>query len=202
MIRGGATKICFVISPNKSDILRYYGSQLNETAISYVVQAKAAGLCDALFAAAPFIPSDEPVMIGLPDTIWFPEDAFNALPNTKLSFLLFEVATPQHFDAVLADSHGRIERIEVKGANPSTNWVWGALKAPGRVFHELHQLWLERGREDEYLGTLVNAWIAKGGEAIGIRAGESYVDVGTLNGYREALRVLTSHPQSPDLNVG
>jgi hypothetical protein len=30
---------------------------------------------------------------------------------------------------------------------------------------------------------------------VGVRAGESYVDVGTLNGYREAIRLLTSHPE-------
>ena len=39
-------------------------------------------------------------------------------------------------------------------------------------------------------GTLVNAYIAGGGEAFGVRAGESYVDVGTLNGYRSAMQML------------
>ncbi len=54
----------------------------------------------------------------------------------------------------------------------------------------LHELWRARGRRDEYLGTLVNAWLAEGGEALGVRAGRSYVDVGTLDGYREAMRLL------------
>jgi hypothetical protein len=67
---------------------------------------------------------------------------------------------------------------------------------PGHVFRELHALWREPGRGDEYIGTLVNAWLARGGRALGVRAGQSYVDVGTLNGYREAIRLLTSHPQS------
>jgi hypothetical protein len=49
---------------------------------------------------------------------------------------------------------------------------------------------VERNRRDEYIGTLVNAWLARGGNALGIRAGESYVDVGTLNGYREAMNLL------------
>lgn len=201
MIRGGADKICFVISHNKGDILRYYSSKIGKTAINYVVQQRAAGLCDAIFTAAPFIPDDEPVAIGLPDTIWFPEDGFNALPNNQLSFLLFEVKDPKNFDAVVTDEHGQIQEIQVKNPTPSSKWIWGALKVPGKTFKELHQLWIKRDCQDEYLGTLVNAWIKEGGKAVGVRAGDSYVDVGTLNGYREALRILTSHPQPLELTA-
>ena len=40
------------------------------------------------------------------------------------------------------------------------------------------------------MGTLVNAWLQAGGQAWGVCAGQSYVDVGTLHGYREAIRLL------------
>jgi hypothetical protein len=82
-------------------------------------------------------------------------------------------------------------QIQVKQADAASHWIWGAFKMPGAVFHELHALWRERAGEDEYFGTLVNAWLERGGEAVGIPAGESYVDVGTLHGYREALRLLS-----------
>lgn len=62
---------------------------------------------------------------------------------------------------------------------------------PGSVLHALHRLWLDRN--DEYLGTLINAYMAEGGRVRGVRAGKSYVDVGTLNGYREALRLLDTN---------
>ncbi|HEX6985065.1 MAG TPA: hypothetical protein VF170_06790, partial [Planctomycetaceae bacterium] len=39
-----------------------------------------------------------------------------------------------------------------------------------------------------------NAWLALGGEAVGVRAGQAYVDVGTLHGYREAIAVLAAQP--------
>ena len=65
---------------------------------------------------------------------------------------------------------------------------------PGAVLHELHRLWCERAQQDEYLGTLINAYIARGGEAYGMRAGQAYVDVGTLNGYREATPVADRGP--------
>jgi glucose-1-phosphate thymidylyltransferase len=41
---------------------------------------------------------------------------------------------------------------------------------------------------------LINAWLAQGGEALGVRAGEAYVDVGTLEGYRSAMQLLRPDP--------
>lgn len=191
MVAGGADKICFVISPGKSDIVEYYGRRTTTAAdIAYVVQPQATGLCDAIFRAAPVIARDEPVLVGLPDTIWFPEDAFRALPDDQLSFLLFPVNEPRFFDAVVTDSGGTVREIQVKSARAKTNWIWGAFKMPGDVFHALHAFWKSRPEPDEYVGTLITDWIAQGGTAIGVRAGESYVDVGTLDGYRAAMQLL------------
>jgi dTDP-glucose pyrophosphorylase len=197
MIKGGATRICFVVSPGKSDIIEYFGGEMGTTTLCYTVQRTPAGLCDAIFRALPFVDRNEVVVVGLPDTIWFPEDGFCALPDDRLSFLVFPVERPEFFDAVVADEHGRVLRIEVKNAFPSSSWVWGAFKMPGSVLHELYELWCKRERADEYIGTLVNAYLAAGGEAFSVAAGEVYVDVGTLNGYREAMRVL-ARPDEPD----
>ncbi|HYK20564.1 MAG TPA: sugar phosphate nucleotidyltransferase, partial [Pyrinomonadaceae bacterium] len=190
MIRGGATKICFVVSPGKSDIFEYFGGEIGPTTLCYTVQRTPAGLCDAIFRAVPFIGSDEVVVVGLPDTIWFPEDGFCALPDDQLSFLVFPVEKPEFFDAVVADEYGRVSRIEVKRPDASSSWVWGAFKMPGAILHQLYALWRKREGRDEYIGTLVNAFLAEGGRAFSVPAGEVYVDVGTLNGYREAMRVL------------
>jgi dTDP-glucose pyrophosphorylase len=200
MVRGGATKICFVIAPGKSDIVEYYGGGTVTVAdLAYVVQPRAVGLCDAIFRAGPVIPDDEPVLVGLPDTIWFPDHGFCELPDDRLSFLLFPVEQPQHFDAVVLDDNGAVLEIQVKSAYARSNWVWGAFKMPGHVFHELHAFWRSRPNPDEYVGTLINAWLAAGGEAIGVRAGTSYVDVGTLEGYRSAIQML--RPSPPDLGL-
>src|SRR4051794_15325430 len=95
MIIGGATRICFVISPGKSDIMEYFGASYGATPIAYVVQPRPVGLCDAVFCASPVIDHNEPVIIGLPDTVWFPEEGLNALPDHVLSFLLFPVERPE-----------------------------------------------------------------------------------------------------------
>jgi dTDP-glucose pyrophosphorylase len=187
----GAERICFVISPTKSDILRYYGSRFGRAHVIYAVQSEPRGLCDAIFQAAPLIASGDSVLIGLPDTVWFPADGFLALPDDRLAMLLFPVDRPELFDAVSTAGDGRVLEVQVKQPDPASFWVWGAFKMPGAVLHELHRLWCDRQQQDEYLGTLINAYIARGGHAHGVRAGRAYVDVGTLNGYREALRLLT-----------
>ena len=190
MVKAGVDKICFVISPGKADILNYFGAHALSANIFYAVQPQPAGLCDALYRALPLIPADEEVCIGLPDTIWFPDTALAALPDKRLSFLLFPVKHPERFDAVVTDDAGEVLEVQVKKPSPSTDWIWGALKMPGSTFGRLHSLWLQR--KDEYLGTLINAYMSEGGRAYGVKSGEAYVDVGTLNGYREALRLLDS----------
>ena len=190
MILGGATRICFVISPGKSDILEYYGAGVFSASIFYAVQPQPAGLCDAIFRALPMIHDDDPVLIGLPDTVWFPEHALRQLDDHLFSFLLFPVDHPERFDAVRTDSLGNVLEIQVKSHHACTNWVWGAFKMPGRTLRSLHDLWCTREPRDEYIGTLVNAWLELGGFAKGVRAGQAYVDVGTLHGYREALQLL------------
>lgn len=190
MIAAGATKICFVISPGKTDIIEYYGGRVYSVNVCYTLQRTAAGLCDAIFQALPFIDHDEPVLIGLPDTVWFPEDGFCYLDDDVLSFLLFPVEHPELFDAVVTDDEGHVTEIQVKREGASTKWVWGAFKMPASIFRELYNLWCDRDRKDEYFGTLVNEYLARGGQARGVHAGQAYVDVGTLHGYREAIKVL------------
>jgi dTDP-glucose pyrophosphorylase len=194
MIRGGAGKICFVISPGKSDIIQYYGGATVPAHLCYVVQPRPAGLCDSIFRALPLVAPEEQVLVGLPDTVWFPEDGLARLEDGVLSFLCFPVARPDLFDAVVADDEGWVREIQVKQPGAESRWVWGAFKLPGSVLAELHALWERRGRRDEYIGTLANAWLAEGGRARAVPAGEAYVDVGTLHGYREAIRELARRP--------
>lgn len=190
MILGGADKICFVISPGKSDIMQYFGARFGATPIVYVVQPQAAGLCDAVFCADPVIDRNNHVVVGLPDTVWFPDTGLAALPNDVLSFLLFPVERPEFFDAVVLDGSDRVQEIQVKQLDAASNWIWGAFKMPGQVYEALQLLWRQRECRDEYFGTLVNAYLSGGGEAIGVKAGQSYVDVGTLHGYRSAVGLL------------
>ena len=193
MLVAGVTRVCFVISPAKTDIMSYFGGQIGNASICYAVQQNPNGLCDALFSALPFIAADDEVVVGLPDTLWFPIEGFELLPDGTLSFLLFPVAQPELFDAVITDENGSVQEIQVKQYAAASEWIWGAFKLSGEVLADLHRIWCERGKSDQYFGTLVNAYLRQGGTALGIKGGDIYVDVGTLHGYREAVRVLSSN---------
>jgi glucose-1-phosphate thymidylyltransferase len=195
MILAGATKICFVISPGKSDILEYYGGSLGPAEFCYVVQQHPAGLCDAIFRALPLVHPQDQVLIGLPDTIWFPDDALCSLSHDTFSFLLFPVEHPEFFDTVVTNEIGKVLEIQVKKLQTKPSWIWGGFKLTGKILNRLHELWLNRDCKDEYIGNLVNAFISQGEDAWGVRAGEDYVDVGTLHGYRQAITLLSRRPE-------
>lgn len=198
MIAAGADSICMVISAEKSDIVRYYAERDYAAEIFYAVQRRPLGLCDAIFRAAPFVSPQDPVLIGLPDTIWFPETALRtaAEQGPEIRLVLFPVSNPSAFDAVLCDECGRIERVIVKQPDPGTNWIWGAVTASGAAYHELRRLWESRQREDQYLGHLLNAYIDAGNSVLASAIGEHYMDVGTIEGYHAAQDYLrTRHEE-------
>lgn len=198
MIAAGAKRICMVISAEKSDIVRYYAERDYVAEIFYAVQRKPAGLCDALFRAEAFVREEEQVLIGLPDTIWFPENAFRPVvaQNADVNLVLFPVMNPEVFDAVVCDEQGYVERVVVKQPDPGSNWIWGAVTTSGRAFKALKDLWNSRHREDEYLGHLLNAYIRAGNPVRATYSGEHYMDVGTIEGYHSAQDFLRSMRES------
>ncbi len=199
LIAGGATKLCFVINSGESWILEYFGGSFEGLPVCYVVQPHPAGLCDAIFRTLPLIFLDEPVAIGLPDTIWFPERALATLPNDDLSLLLFSVRRPELFDVVLTDPRGDVRRIDVKPDAPQSSWICGAFKMPGGIMTELFHLWCDRDRRDTSFCSLVNAYLASGGRARAFRMGTDYVDVGKLDGWRQATLLLQERGELPVL---
>ena len=196
MIAAGAEQICMIISAEKSDIVKYYAERNYAAEIFYVVQQKPQGLCDAIFRAEPFARLHDQVLIGLPDTIWFPENAYVPaldLEQSDCNLVLFPVTNPAYFDAVSCDDQGYVRQVEVKKNDARSHWIWGAVTARGNSFHRLKLLWEARHRRDEYLGDLLNAFIAAGNTVRGRYSGELYMDVGTLEGYRTALDYLRAH---------
>ncbi len=190
MIAAGANQICMVISGEKTDIVKYFAEREYAAEIFYVVQQEPRGLCDALFRAEPFARYQRQVLIGLPDTIWFPENAYRtALDNTdgaSINLVCFPVLAPSAFDAVVSDDLGYVQCVEVKKPEARSHWVWGAVTATGEAFRALKLLWDARHRADEYLGHLLNAYIGAGNIVRASHCGEKYMDVGTLEGYHHA----------------
>jgi len=189
MIAAGASQICMVISAEKTDIVRYYAERSYAAEIFYAVQHHPQGLCDAVFRAEPFAYQHDQVLIGLPDTVWFPENAYYPALNQRsadVNLVLFPVENPSAFDAVVCDPQNFVTKVEVKTPAPQSNWIWGAITATGESFRNLKLLWEARHREDEFLGTLLNAYIDAGNTVRGHHVGETYIDVGTMEGFHRA----------------
>lgn len=190
MIAAGATEICMVISGEKTDIVRYFAEREYAAEIFYVVQQQPRGLCDALFRAEPFARSHDHVLLGLPDTIWFPENAYrSAIEKSRgahVNLVCFPVIDPSAFDSVVTDEHGYVRRVDVKIKKAESHWIWGAVTTTGEAFRALRLLWESRHRADEYLGHLLNAFIDAGNIVRATHVGEIYMDVGTLQGYHAA----------------
>jgi glucose-1-phosphate thymidylyltransferase len=199
MIAAGAEQICMVISAEKTDIVKYYAERNYAAEIFYAVQRKPQGLCDALFRAEPFARRHDRVLIGLPDTIWFPENAYVPaldLEQVDVNLVLFPVNDPTVFDAVVCDDLGFVQQVQVKRRDAASHWIWGAVTARGESFHRLKLLWESRHRTDEFLGDLLNAFIAAGNVVKGRHCGEVYMDVGTMEGYRNAQDYLRANMKS------
>jgi len=206
MIAAGAEPICMVISAEKTDVMRYFAERSYAAEIFYVIQQKPQGLCDALFRGEPFARTHDYVLLGLPDTIWFPENGFRPTlegmvqHSADANLLLFPVNNPSVFDAVVCDEQGFVQEVQVKRRDAPSHWIWGAVTTTGSAFHALKLLWESRHREDEYLGDLLNAFIAAGNSVRGTYAGEVYMDVGTLEGYHSAQDYLRGR-RALNLNV-
>ncbi len=144
MIEAGAEQICLVISPEKTDIVEYFAGRDYAAEIFYVIQQKPKGLCDALFRAEPFARKHGEVLIGLPDTIWFPENAYRSavdFERAEVHLVLFPVVNPSQFDSVLSDENGYVRHVDVKQADAQSNWIWGAVTTTGDAFRALKLLW-------------------------------------------------------------
>ncbi len=97
---------------------------------------------------------------------------------------------------MVCDELGYVEQVQVKRAQPESHWIWGAITTTGESFYRLKLLWESRRRQDEYFGDLLNAFLAAGNVARGKFWGEIYMDVGTLEGYREAQDFLRAQQRS------
>ncbi|HUX67564.1 MAG TPA: sugar phosphate nucleotidyltransferase [Terriglobales bacterium] len=200
----GAERICLVVAADKPDLLRYFGGRGPAGKLFFAVQPRPAGLCDAVFRAAQLVRPDEPVLLGLPDTVWYPRTAFQNGQRDGVHLITFPVAHPEEFDAVEPAGEERVARIEVKRPGDACRRVWGAITAPGRDFLALERLWRRRGAQDQYLGHLLNAWIEAGHPVSFDRQGTHYWDIGTPAGYARALAeaVWLERGGAPRLQLG
>ena len=135
MIRGGADKICFVISPGKSDILEYYGAGYGERRASPMwCSRRPRGLCDAIFRAAPLIArrragDRRPARHGL-----VPGDALSRAARRRACRSCSSRSSARSSSTPWSSTRtDGCWRSRSSSKDAASHWIWGAFKMPGRV---------------------------------------------------------------------
>ena len=201
----GATKVYFILRKGKWDIPAYYGDgTMTGMVFSYLLMNLPYGVPYTLEQAYPFV-REAKVMMGFPDILFGPDDAF-VLANQTLTkkdadivIGIFPVKDEHQVtkcDMVQWDkSTCRIERIVIKPQFSDLKYSWiFAVWTPAftQFMHDylkVHtKVSLNKGGTDEiYLGHVVQQAISEGFAVYGhLFSGHYFIDIGTTNELNEA----------------
>ena len=141
----GARRVFFVIRRGKWDIPEFFGDgQQLGLQIAYLMMRLPFGAAFTLDQAYPFL-GQANVLLGFPDVIFRPADAFRPLlermkrTSEDVVLGLFPTATPGKMDMVEVDRRGRVKGIEIKpeATKLSRSWIIAAWSP--RFTDYLHQ---------------------------------------------------------------
>lgn len=132
MVAAGARKLYIIVSGGKEDVMRYYGNgHTFGVQICYLMQEKVAGMAHAINLVTPWLSGDEIVIMGMPDTVVEPSDAFTQIVQARarwdadLVLGLFHTERPHKFGMVgLDDDASVIEHVD-KPRETDLRWCWG-----------------------------------------------------------------------------
>jgi len=191
MIEAGIKKIFMIINSNKLNLIKYYrnGRWLGAE-IAYLYQDKPMGMGDALCHLIPWI-QDQIIVMGMPDTIFEPFDAFRKLisfyisTNCDLALGLFPVSNPSKCGVIGVDNHFNVIYHKDKPATSSFNWCWG-IACWGKRFNEFMNCVCDSFRDyrkEFTFGNLIDMGLSNGLVVKGLPFEDGrYIDVGTMDG--------------------
>lgn len=186
----GIDKIFINTSPDKTDLITYLStkSEYKDNLVFIVRERK--GLLDAVVSPHEFIKDDDYLVFGLPDTIWFPEDAFKQIIEFKndsdLTLGLFDSGKPESYDSVVTGNSGLIKSIEVKVPSPKSIWTWGIGMLRAGIASELLRLGEKQVTNYPLFGTAMHDF-AKSHDAYAVELKDSsYIDIGTPEDFEKA----------------
>jgi|SRR6185503_18979808 len=193
MLAGGIDRVFVNTAADKQDLIRYLACQSPFGRYCVFLVRERRGLLDGVVQPAQFLRDDDELYFGLPDTLWFPHDAFQAIvAHPGLLVLgLFDSGTPERFDAVSTTDDGRIQAVDVKVSNPPTKWTWGIGKLRVSEVARLRALAAARDIDTPF-GAVVHDY-AQSYPAYAVSFAESaYLDLGTRGDYARASDFLAS----------
>jgi len=207
----GVTRAYIVLRPGKWDIPGYLGDgTMFGMHLAYLMMRLPYGVPYTLDQAYPFV-QDTLVVVGFPDIIFHPADAFGqllsrrAITGADLVLGLFPADQPHKMDMVDLDDEGQVRRIAIKPLQTHLRYTWFiAVWTPvfTRFMHEYLAAILYENDHDGapdhvieqrelYLGDVIQAAIDRGLQVESVTFPDgTYVDIGTPEDLVKAVRDL------------
>jgi glucose-1-phosphate thymidylyltransferase len=189
MRAGGCTLLRVVTRPEKDDVIGHAGELGAE-----VVLERPRTVSESFLAGIAGLAEDDVVLIGFPDTIWEPVDGYRSLvagvrQGADVAIGLFRIAAADltRSDVVAFGEDGRIERIDVKPAEPPSEWIWGCAAGQARTWAGLTRA--------EWPGGYIDLLCREGRDVRGFTLSDVWLDVGTEDALRRARTARGPQPE-------
>ncbi len=205
MVSAGVERVYIILNRNKFDILRYYGNGSEfGVSIAYLVVDHLGGMPYTLNQAQPWL-TDETVLLGMPDTIFTPANAYVRLlthhnaDNDDLTIGLFRTNLPHRFGMVELTPDDRVLYIIDKPPQSDLIWMWGVACWSPQFTQFMNEFLSERppAEREVVLGDIFQAAIQAGLQVRAVRFDEgTYLDIGTPEDLRLAIERVSGRPKT------
>ena len=178
---GGCTRLRVVTRPEKDDVIAHAGELDAEVVLAYPKTVS-----ESLLAGMVGSSAEDIVLIGFPDTLWEPQNGYQALvaavqDGCDVALGLFQIAGTdlERSDSVVFAADDRIAGIDVKPAKPRSDWIWGCAAARVRTWSGLHRA--------EWPGGYIDLLCREGRAVRGCKLSDVWLDIGTKDALQHAL---------------
>lgn len=165
-----------VTRPDKADVI-----EAAQTRGIEVIEAEPPSVGASIHAGLRGLGHDDVVLLGFPDSLWNPVDGFvqlvELLGEAPVVLGLFHSLEAERSDVVEVTEDGRVERVHVKPAAPTSSLIWGCAAARAGDLETLERY--------DQPGFLFDE-LARRGNVRGVRFAGEFIDIGTLAGLRRA----------------
>ena len=202
----GLSRLFIVINPEKLEIVEYYrNGELYGVPIAYIVQSEPKGMPYAIDLVTPWLKGHETVLMGMPDTIFEPRDAFKRLLaahqawNADVTLGLFKTESPQKFGMIGIDANYNVVEHVDKPQTTHLKWLWGIACWGPSFMTFLHDVLETRGADiakckgrEVVLGDIFDVALESGLRIKGLPFEDGYyIDVGTYEDLKQAVLLYT-----------
>jgi NDP-sugar pyrophosphorylase family protein len=163
-----ADEVRVVVRPAKRDLIEHLRRRAT------VVEGEPRTVAESIALGLEGLRDDDVVLVGFPDTLFGPPDAFERLVDGlrgphEAVLGAFTFAEPSRSDVLELDGQ-TVVHVHVRPQEPSSNMVWGCLAARRRALQEI-----DRYSEP---GLLLDE-LARAGKVAAVRFAGELVDLGT-----------------------